>query len=215
MPGPAIYRSIDDLPRTIAIFPLPLAILLPRARLPLNIFEPRYLAMIDDALATSRVIGMIQPSGGGEKPALFPVGCLGRITSFTETPDNRYLITLTGLARFRAGPEAANDKPYRRMEVDYAPYASDMAEPAEDQIDRLRLIDALRDYLRDKSVQLDWDAVERAPAEQLVNAIAMLSPFDPTEKQAILEAKDFRRRGETVLALLEIGARGGGGQSVQ
>lgn len=207
------YRKPEDLPRTIPIFPLNGALLLPRATLPLNIFEPRYLNMIDDALAGERLIGMIQLTPGekeaADKPLLQEVGCLGRITSYAETNDGRYLITLTGICRFRVAREFPAATPYRQIEAAFAEFGDDLAERDQTYaIDRERLGDSLRRYVEAHGFQADWAAVDTAPAEALVNALATLCPFDPEEKQALLEAQGLPERTETLVALFDIHAAG-------
>jgi hypothetical protein len=201
------YHNIDDLPQTLPIFPLSGVLLLPRGNLPLNVFEPRYLAMIDGALAGSRLIGMIQPSEPEDKvlkPALSAVGCAGRITSYRETEDNRYLITLTGVCRFRVGEELNSDTPYRQVRADFGPFAGDLVEGDDSDFPRERLLAALKGYLSQRDLKADWRSVMSAPAETLVNALAMLCPFEPAEKQALLEAAGWQERVATLVALLEI-----------
>jgi uncharacterized protein len=202
------YRSIADLPAVIPVFPLSGALLLPRGALPLNIFEPRYLAMTEAAMAGNRIIGMIQPRDADDKnpsPALAEVGCAGRITSYTETDDGRYLITLSGIARFRVAAERAVSTPFRQVTADYTPFAHDLfpAEP-EAKIARERLIGALKPYLQERKMQTDWRSIEEAPAELLVNALAALCPFAPNEKQALLEAPGVSKRAEMIIALIEM-----------
>jgi Lon protease-like protein len=202
------YRKPDDLPRTIPIFPLGGALLFPRGTLPLNIFEPRYLNMVDDALAGERLIGMIQPTPAGEsadKPILHDVGCLGRITSFSETDDGRYLIGLTGVSRFRTARELATPTPYRQVEADYASFGEDLlARETDLPIDRERLAESLRRYVESHGFQADWSAVESAPAEALVNALSALCPFQAEEKQALLEARSVPERADTLVTLFDI-----------
>lgn len=197
-----------SLPEVIPVFPLADALLLPRGQMPLNVFEPRYLAMVDDALAADRVIGMIQPraEGDGEDEAsdLRNVGCAGRITGFSETGDGRYLITLTGLARFRLLEEVETDRPYRSFRVTSEPFAADFVIRGEGEVDRDTLIDAFRAYLDAHDLEADWDSVDNASNESLVNAIAMIGPYGPAEKQALLEAPDLKTRAETLIALTEI-----------
>ena len=207
-------RSADraDLPETLPVFPLPGALLLPRGQMPLNIFEPRYLAMVDAALCAGRVIGMVQPriaEGGapdaGETPSLCEVGCAGRITSFAETDDGRYLITLTGLTRFRVVEELETDTPFRKARIDASDFAIDASPKAgEDGVDRKRLLDTFRSYLDANSLQADWNSVNQAGNESLVNALAMLSPYGPREKQALLEAPDLATRAELLIAITEL-----------
>ena len=202
------YIKASDLPQVIPVFPLAGAIVLPRGQLPLNIFEPRYLNMIDDAMAGDRILGMIQPSGGPEAlPALSPVGCAGRITSFAETSDGRYLITLTGVARFRVMAELPVQTPYRQTRVDFTPYGLDLKTPGEDDdFDRDDLLAALQGYLNPRGLDIDWDAAREAPPEALVNSLSMALPFEPAEKQALVEALTLTDRFDTLTALLRIDA---------
>ena len=197
----------EQLPEIIPVFPLSGALLLPRGQLPLNIFEPRYLAMIDAALAGDRVIGMIQPQEDvpeGFAPPLRTVGCAGRITAFSETDDDRYLITLTGITRFAVLEEIATDTPYRLCRVTAEPFAGDLTVRGESEVDREGLLDAFRAYLEANNLEADWDSVDKASNESLVNAIAMIAPYGPAEKQALLEAPDLKTRAETLVALTEI-----------
>ncbi len=209
----AHYRKIEDLPGTLAIFPLPGAILFPRWQLPLNIFEPRYLNMIDDAMRGARLIGMIQTSGGPRAhPEVCRVGCAGRITTYSETEDGRYLITLTGICRFAVRDELEARTPYRQVRPDWAPFASDLAPPGEAGLpSRSDLVAALRAYTETHGLQADWSAVTDAPLETLVHALAAGCPFDVTEKQALLEAPDLKSRADTLIALLQIGSTGDSG----
>jgi Lon protease-like protein len=203
------YNRAADLPQVIPVFPLPGAILLPRGQLPLNIFEPRYLNMIDDAMAGDRIIGMIQPRPGSRSlPGLSPVGCAGRITSFAETSDGRYLITLTGCARFRLGSELPSQTPYRQVRADFAPFEADLAAPPVDDVglDREALLDALRAYLETRGLEIDWDTAETAPPEALINSLSMALPFEPPEKQALLEAASLTDRSTVLTALMTIDA---------
>jgi Lon protease-like protein len=211
MPINTIYKGPDDLIDVIAVFPLPGALLLPRGQLPLNIFEPRYLAMIDDALRSGhRVIGMIQPDpsrpGRDEsKPHLFQVGCVGRISQFAESGDGRYILQLTGVARFRIEQELAVTTPYRQCKVTYQPFADDfIARKGEDEVDRDALLRALTAFLKANNLKADWEGIESAPNEALVNALAMMSPYDAAEKQALLEAPDLKTRAEILVAVTEI-----------
>lgn len=207
------YVRAADLPQVIPIFPLPGAILLPRGQLPLNIFEPRYLNMVDDAMAGDRIIGMIQPTAGAQAlPGLSPIGCAGRITSFAETSDGRYLITLTGCARFRLSAELPTQTPYRQVRADFSPFDVDLAAPPKDDagLDRDRLLDALRAYLETRGLDIDWDTAEGAPPEALINSLSMALPFEPPEKQALLEAPSLADRAVVLTALLTIDAAGDG-----
>ena len=205
------YVRSSDLPQVIPVFPLPGAIILPRGQLPLNIFEPRYLNMVDDAMAGDRVIGMIQTVGPmGEHPPLVRVGCAGRITSFAETSDGRYLITLTGIARFRIANEIQVKTPYRQVRADFDPYAEDLDGPEVfESLDRERFLGALSPYLAMRGLDIDWNAAKAAPAEALINSLSMGLPFEPAEKQALVEATDLRDRCEVLTALLQIDGAGG------
>src|ERR1051326_5737782 len=195
MPAPRRYRNISDLPAVIPVFPLTGVILLPRTKLPLNIFEPRYLAMVDAAMDHYRLIGMIQPRGAG---------CVGRFTDYSETDDGRYLIPLTGVARFRVSGERDSRTPYREVAADYSLFAADLLSTEDPPIARDRLIAALKPYLSDRAMQTDWKSIEEAPSETLVDALCMLCPFEPSEKQALLEAPDLGRRADALIALLEM-----------
>ncbi len=203
----------------LAVFPLTGALLLPRGHLPLNIFEPRYLAMIDAALAGERLIGMIQPTeseSASENPPLSAVGCAGRITAWRETEDRRYLITLTGICRFRVADEPQTDAPFRCVVPDFSPFAGDLDSTEETAgFPRDQLLAALKAYLSSRDLQTDWGSVTSAPAEALVNALAMLCPFEPAEKQALLEAPGWQDRVDTLIALLEMaGAEPAGGATM-
>ena len=212
------FQTPRDLPRSIPIFPLEGALLLPRTALPLNIFEPRYLNMIDDALGGERLIGMIQPSPHAQNnpPELCDVGCVGRITTYAETDDGRYLITLTGLCRFRATRELDVKTPYRQVEALFDEFGSDLSPVAHEfGVDRDRLSQSLRHYAEANGMRADWTAVEEAPAEALVNTLATMCPFEPDEKQALLEAPDLASRCEALITLFEIDSAPGGASSVQ
>ncbi len=201
------YHNIDDLPATLPVFPLTGVVLLPRGQLPLNVFEPRYLAMVDGALAGSRLIGMIQPTEHEDKtlkPQLSSVGCAGRITAYRETDDGRYLITLTGVCRFRWIEELAADTGFRQVRADFARFAGDLALAEDSDFPRDRLLTALKQYLSRRDMKADWQSVMSAPAETLVNALSMLCPFEPTEKQALLEARGWEERVAILVALLEM-----------
>lgn len=210
MPMNATYRGPIDLPGVIPVFPLPSALLLPRGKMPLNIFEPRYLAMVDDALRDGhRLIGMIQPdvhqSGSANKPPLYRIGCAGRITQLAESGDGRYLLELTGVARFRIEEELKALTLYRQCRVTFAPFADDfIARKGEDAVNREALVAALRGFLKANNLKADWDGIENAPNEALVNALAMMSPYGPAEKQALLEAPDLKTRAEILVAVTEI-----------
>jgi Lon protease-like protein len=205
----AVYKGPADCPSVIPVFPLAGALLLPRGQMPLNIFEPRYLAMVDDALKGDRVIGMIQPDGEPDGaplvPSLYSVGCAGRITQFAETGDGRYLIALVGIARFRVVDELTTVTPYRKCRVTYEPFTADfLARAGEDEVDRASVLRALRAFIEANNFKLDWGGVEQAPNEALVNGLCMMSPFGPSEKQALLEAPDLKRRAEALIAIMEI-----------
>ncbi len=206
----------SNLPNTIPVFPLPGALLLPRARLPLQIFEPRYLAMLDDTLKTTdRLIGMIQPRDGGpnEATALQAIGCAGRLTSFTETDDGRYMVTLSGISRFRILEEIEGFAPYRRCRVSWVGFDRDLGTAEKDPgFDRDRFFDALGRYFDSEGLQTDWESLKEAEDELLVNSLSMLCPFEPEDKQALLEAPSLQTRRETILTLIEFAMRGGGSE---
>lgn len=200
---------VDTLPNEFSVFPLPGALLLPGGRLPLNIFEQRYLTMIQDALGSGRVIGMIQPDPlrpvTPTGPGLYRVGCLGRITSFSETEDGRFLVTLTGLTRFAISVELEMQRGYRRIRADFARFTMDVNGDA-DGVDRDVLLDALRTYFTVRGFEANWDAIDEMPDGMLVSTLAMVCPFEPAEKQALLEAPTTEERSNALLALLRMGA---------
>jgi Lon protease-like protein len=200
--------TAKDLPQVLPVFPLSGAILLPHASRPFNIFEPRYLNMIDDAMASERIIGMVQPAMGmanaPERPFLSQVGCAGRITSFSETADGRYLITLTGLARFRLGEELPAGAPYRRVRADFSDFAADLEPLPRDDDDREALVGPLRRYLEPRDLTIEWELAQSAPIGALVNSLAMALPFGPAEQQALLEAATPQDRRDMLIALLRI-----------
>ena len=202
------YRGSDDLPQRIPVFPLGGALLLPRADLPLNIFEPRYLAMIDQALSTDRLVGMIQPGTGHEAedaPELMKVGCVGRITSYAEAADGRMLVTLTGVCRFQLVDELAATTPYRQVIANYHPFAADLASgTGASEVNRPALLKIFRDYLSANDMSADWGEVDQAPTEVLVNTLSLLAPYPPQEKQALLEAPDLKTRADVLVALTEV-----------
>ena len=210
MPINAEYRGPTDLPEIIPVFPLPGALLLPRGQMPLNIFEPRYLAMVDDAFRDGhRLIGMIQPDVSHSRdethPKLFHVGCVGRITQFAESGDGRYILELTGIARFKVVAEQDVLTQYRQCKVDYFPYIDDFtARKGEEAVDREALLKALTEFLDANNLKVDWEGIENAPNEALVNALAMMSPYGPPEKQALLEAPDLKTRAEILIAVTEM-----------
>ena len=207
------HPSFAALPAEIPVFPLSGALLLPQGRLPLNIFEPRYLAMVEDAMAAGRVLGMVQgdPSQprDGVEPPLFKVGCLGRVSSFAETDDGRILLTLTGAIRFRIAGEVAGRRGYRRVRADYAPYAADLDVAAPPPaLDREALVGALRPYFRARGIEANWDAVEQTEDAMLVTTLCMVCPFDVREKQALLEAQGVGDRAAMLIALMRMGSHG-------
>ena len=206
--GNARYRTAKDLPETVPVFPLSAALLLPGGRMPLNIFEPRYLEMIDHLLANDRLIGMIQPrlDGGlreNGEPELCEVGCLGRLTSFAETGDGRYLISLQGICRFRISEELSVKTPFRQSRISCFMSDLDM-EAGAAEVDRPGLLKAFRAYLEANDLDADWDSISRAENAMLVNALSMMAPYGPAEKQALLEAPDLKTRAATLIAMTEI-----------
>ena len=202
------YVKAVDLPQVIPVFPLPGSILLPRGQLPLNIFEPRYLNMIDDAMAGDRVVGLIQPVGGPRPlPSLAAVGCAGRITSFAETSDGRYLVTLTGVARFRVASELPTQTPYRQVRATFAPFEFDLTAPTGGEgFQRETFLAALRAYLERRQLEIDWETAEAAPQEALINSLSMALPFEGPEKQALLESPTLDDRVAVLTALMRIDA---------
>ncbi len=205
-----------SLPEALPIFPLAGVLLLPRGRLPLHVFEPRYVAMVEDALLGDRMIGMIQPFDPAcrdDAPVVYPIGCAGRITAFRDTEDGRYMITLSGLCRFRVGSELEGKRGYRRVRPVWEGFLDDLREDPEPPLDRARLLGALPDYLEEHEIVADWDTIKGAPDERLVTSLAMVCPFEPNEKQALLEAPTLGKRAELLTALVEmalVDARSGG-----
>ena len=210
MPINADYRGPGGLPEVIPVFPLPGALLLPRGQMPLNVFEERYLSMVDDSFRDGhRLIGMIQPdvshSDDEAHPALFRVGCVGRITQLAESGDGRYILELTGVSRFKVLEELTVLTAYRQCKVDYFPFLDDFtARKGEDDVDRVALLAVLTDFLKANNLKVDWEGIENAPNEALVNALAMMSPYGPPEKQAMLEAPDLKTRAEILIAVTEM-----------
>ncbi|MEM7519732.1 MAG: LON peptidase substrate-binding domain-containing protein [Pseudomonadota bacterium] len=202
-----------DLPETIAIFPLPGALLLPRSRLPLHIFEPRYLQMIEDALKTSeRLIGMVQPNPGPGKDGLglHSIGCAGRLTQFSETEDGRYMVTLGGVSRFRVVKEVEGFSPYRKCEVSWDGFARDMGKDEADKgFHRENFLEQLGRYFDQRGLSADWSTLKEADDELLINSLSMMLDFDPEDKQALLEAPSLQTRRETLVTLIEYALRGG------
>lgn len=212
----ASFHSPADCPSILPLFPLPGALLLPRGQLPLNIFEPRYLEMIDDALKSHRMIGIIQPDNEMSepvlKPGLYSVGCVGRISQFAEAGDGRLLITLTGISRFAIEQELDVLTPYRQAKVTYESYPHDfIPRHGEEEVDREGVIDMLRLFVEANDIRIDWREVQDTPNEALVNALCMMSPFAGREKQALLEATDLKTRAEILIAISQMElARDGG-----
>jgi Lon protease-like protein len=212
------YRTLGDLPAHIPVFPLRGAILLPRSELPLNVFEPRYLAMIDAALKGDRMIGIIQPgdtieameSPEGKSVPLKRIGCAGRLTAFQELPDGRMRIALTGIARFAVQSELSTITPFRIVAPDFTEFAADLAEDeSTEQIDRQELMRVLKGYFAARKLEVDWTSMTRAPLEPLVNGLAAMSPFRPEEKQALLEAMTLKERARVLMALAEMATAAG------
>ena len=205
-----------DLPKTIPIFPLPGALLLPRARLPLHIFEPRYLAMVEACLATPhRLIGMIQPGAapGSRETRLHSIGCAGRLTGFSETEDGRYLITLSGVSRFRLLRESTEDTPFRTVEASWDGFERDLGQTEADTgFCRDRFFDLLGRFFAHHNLSTDWETLKEAEDELLINSLSMLCPFEPEDKQALLEAPSLATRRETLVTLIEFALRGGTGE---
>jgi len=206
----AFHPRLEDLPEEFAVFPLTGALLLPGGRLPLNIFEPRYLAMVEDALANKRVFGMVQPdkrlARGDTGPGLYRIGCLGRLSSFSETEDGRFLITLTGLLRFTIVEEIEMRQGFRRVRAAFRGFASDLDQREPQEFNRDALLEALRKYFSAAGVEANWEAIAGMPDASLVTSLCMACPFSPDEKQALLEARDESERARALLALLEINA---------
>ncbi len=205
-PGPA------GLPQSLPIFPLAGVLLLPRGRLPLNIFEPRYIAMVEDALKGQRMVGMVQPTSPGiaGKPCeVFATGCAGRIVSFSETDDGRYLITLAGVSRFHIADELEKQRGYRRVVADWKPFAVDLDPSAGPTLDRPHLTPLLKTYFQHQGLSADWDAISSTPDDRLLTSLAMICPFEPMEKQALLEAPDNTARAKVMVKLLEMAIASG------
>lgn len=214
------YRAMDDLPSVIPVFPLHGCILLPRSNLPLNVFEPRYLSMVDDVLAGDRIIGIVQPqmaeveSPGSKGHPLRQTGCAGRLTSYAETEDGRLLITLTGICRFDIVGETRSLKPYRVCDVSFLPYQKDLVRGhGQDAVDWQRFLTVLRTYLDARNLTADWQSIQRSPTELLINTLSIISPYGPEEKQALLEAPDLKTRSEVLMALAEMEIAAPGGES--
>jgi uncharacterized protein len=218
-PVPATrYFKISDMPKTIPLFPLAGALLLPRTDLPLSIFEPRYLQMIDDAMYGDRVIGIIQPSDGdhSDHPSLEKIGCVGRITAYAETDDGRFVITLTGISRFKVKKEFESPCDYRLAQVEYRSFASDFIVEKDAQlVNRPQLISAFRQYLEANNMSADWSEVNAVSTEVLVNTLSLMAPYPAREKQALLEAPDLKSRADVLVALTEMALAKSGSTSAQ
>jgi Lon protease-like protein len=212
MTGNPFDPAFEELPVTIPVFPLTGVLLLPRGKLPLNIFEPRYLNMTLDAMgAPCRMIGMVQPSDSesrGKNPELYRVGCAGRITSFNESEDGRLLVTLSGICRFKIGEELDLHRGYRQVKADWSAFADDLVEEPPAPIDRARLLQGLRDFFKMQGITANWDAIEQSPDERLVTSLAMVCPFAPIEKQALLEASGTADRAAQMIAMIEMAVLG-------
>ena len=202
------YETVDDLPRSLPVFPLTAALLLPNGNLPLNIFEPRYLEMIDAALAGDRLIGMVQPAITGQpstEKGLCQIGCAGRLISFSETSDGRYIISLVGICRFTIQSELETTTPFRQTMVDWSAFEDDLKpDLSNSQIDRELLLKTFRAYLDQNDMEINWEGIEEADTGMLVNALSMMSPYGAAEKQAFLEAKNVKQRADTLVAVTEI-----------
>lgn len=209
---------VADLPSTIPVFPLPGALLLPRARLPLHIFEPRYLTMLDDTMKTShRLIGMVQPRDvpDGQEKRLHSIGCSGRLTGFSETEDGRYMITLSGVSRFRITREVSGFAPYLKADVNWSGFERDFGSAEHDrEFDRDRFLSLLRRFFDDRGMETEWDSLHQAEDELLINSLSMLCPFDPEDKQALLEAPSLETRRETLVTLIEFALRRGDAEEI-
>jgi len=206
-----------DLPDTVPVFPLPGALLLPRSRLPLHIFEPRYLQMLEDALKTrQRLIGMVQPYPSPElDEALHMIGCAGRVTQFSETEDGRYLVTLHGVSRFRIRNETNGFAPYRRCQVSWQGFDRDLGRVERDEMfNRAEFLDLLERFFSSRSLSTDWEALKDAEDELLINSLSMLLEFEPEDKQALLEAPSLATRRETLVTLMEFALRGGTNEEI-
>lgn len=224
----AFHPGFEDLPRVIPVFPLTGVLLLPNGKLPLNIFEPRYLSMIRDTLADEqRMIGMVQPripdpednrgptepSITPDEPELYSTGCAGRITAFTESDDGRYMLTLSGICRFDIAEEMTMRDGYRRVLADYHRFRRDLSDQHDAVVDRERLLAVVKQYFEQQNIEARWETVEATPDDRLVTSLAMTCPFGPNEHQALLEAQDLTARAEMVITLLEMALLESGGSS--
>lgn len=206
---------MTHLPNILPIFPLDGALLLPRGNLPLNIFEPRYIDMINYALKHDRMIGMVQtdeacskehsiaPKRNGE-PGLCKIGCAGKLTLFSETNDGRYVITLSGISRFEISQEVTEQEAFRLAQVNWTRFNEDQLPANDGLVDRSSLLSAFKDYLTAHNLDTDWESVERSDTESLVNALCMMSPYGVREKQALLEAKYLSERASILIAMTEM-----------
>ncbi|MEL0293823.1 MAG: LON peptidase substrate-binding domain-containing protein [Alphaproteobacteria bacterium] len=195
--------ELRDMPASLPLFPLPNALLLPGSQLPLNIFEPRYLAMIEDALQTPhRMIGMVQPLN--EEGTLFDVGCAGRITYFQESGDGRYMIALSGICRFHLQAEQLTDRGYRQASIDWSRFAGDLKQADDSIDDRKKLLSVMKRYFEVMGYEADWDQIEQSGNEQILNTLAAVCPFDVAEKQALLEAQGLSKRADILIAIMEM-----------
>ena len=215
MTGSGFSTEFHNLPASLPVFPLGGVLLLPFGRLPLNIFEQRYLAMTDDALRSERLIGIIQPTseveGQQKVPPLYKTGCAGRITAFSETDDGRYLVTLLGICRFDVEHEVDSTRGYRRVVPNWEPFRSDVVKRDKFDIDKERLLVALRGYFEKKAIDADWEAINRMNNVQLITTLAMICPFNATEQQALLVAEKIEDRASTMISLLEMASHEGDG----
>lgn len=202
------YGSTADLPTTLRLFPLPGVLVFPRETLPLNVFEPRYLQLVDDVLAGNRLMGLIQPHESDlkkEVPGLQSIGCAARLTGFQETGDGRYLISLTGVCRFEIVRELEEDRLYRSVEVSWERFSDDLS-PSEEagEINRKRLLELVREYLERNNMEANWEVIHQTPDENLINYFCMASPFGIKERQALLEAGTLSERTDMMIALAEV-----------
>jgi Lon protease-like protein len=209
------YTETSHLPAVVPVFPLAGALLLPRGELPLNIFEPRYVAMVDDSIASDRIIGMIQPlpceDAANSAPPLYRIGCIGRLTRLSETGEGGYIICLTGISRFRIEEELATRTAYRKCRIGFDGFQRDLHPGAgENEVDRESMVSMLRTFAECSKLEVDWASIDAAPTETLVNALSMMCPFGANEKQALIEAVDLKARAETLVALakLDLAQRG-------
>lgn len=203
------FKNINELPPKVSVFPLEGALLLPRTQLPLNIFENRYLEMVDDAMSNNRIIAMIQ-SNKDDNNTLYKTGCLGKITSYSEVANSRILITLSGVCRFNIASELEVVTPYRQFQVNYENFSTDLVKGhGEEEVEREKLIESLKKYLEHNNLTIDWNAIDNSSTELLVNSLCILSPYKPREKQALLEAETLSKRSEMLIAMTEMSMSSG------